>query len=271
MHWSVGAGATAQGPRLDNQDSFLSAGPVHVVADGMGGHAGGGAASKAVVAAFQHLAAADSVHPDDVAAAVHAGQLAVDAVSARLGGEAGSTLTGAVAVEYEGQPWWMVINVGDSRVYVFDRGQIFQVTVDHSYVQELVDRGQITPIEAYHHPERNIITRAMGDGRPDFDAWLVPVVPGQRLVIASDGLTNALADARVAAIVSLAGDLSVAASRLVETALQVGATDNVTVIVAESSGQQTSVDADPGPWPRWGSDAMDDDDTTVTGRRHERV
>lgn len=267
MHWSVGAGATEQGPRLDNQDSWLSAGPVHVVADGMGGHAGGGAASKAVVGAFQQLVTSDPVRPDDVTAAVYAAQLAVAAVSARVGGDAGSTLTGAVAVEHNGQPWWMVINVGDSRVYVLEHGQISQVTVDHSYVQELVDRGQITPSEAHHHPERNIITRAIGDGRRDFDAWLVPVVPGRRLVVASDGLTNALDHARLATIASLSGDVGVAAARLAEAALDAGATDNVTVIVVESEGQETSANSHAAPWPQWGVDDLDDDDTTVTGRR----
>lgn len=271
MQWSTGAGATDRGPRPDNQDSFLSAGPVHVVADGIGGHRGGGAASKAIVEAFQHLTTVDPAQPREVAAAVRIAQQAVDVVAADYGGESGSTLTGAVAVEHKGEPWWMVINVGDSRVYVVDAGQIDQVTVDHSYVQELVDRGEITAAQAYSHPDRNIITRAIGDGDPDFDAWLVPVVPGQQLVVASDGLTNALPDARVASIVGLAEDPATAASRLVDAALAAGASDNVTVIVTGSTDLETSSSADPSPWQRWPEEALEDDETTLDSERNGPV
>lgn len=263
MHWSAGVGATEQGPRLDNQDSFLSDGPVQIVADGMGGHAGGGAASKAVVGAFAHLSTIETVRPSDVSSAVQAAQLAVDAVSSSIGSEAGSTLTGAVAVEHEGQPWWMVVNIGDSRVYLVERGEIDQITVDHSYVQELVDRGDITPAQARTHPERNIITRAVGDGRPYFDAWLVPVVPGQQLVIATDGLTNALPDALIASIVAAAEGTAQAVGHLVDAALAAGATDNVTVIVTESPDRKTAADAVATPWPRWPEDLFEDDEITL--------
>lgn len=267
MQWSTGAGATDRGPRPDNQDSFLSAGPVHLVADGVGGHRGGGAASKAIVEAFQHLTTVDPAQPREVAAAVRIAQEAVDEVAAHYGGESGSTLAGAVAVEHKGEPWWMVINVGDSRVYVVDDGQIEQVTVDHSYVQELVDRGEITAAEAYAHPDRNIITRAIGDGDPDFDAWLVPVVPGQQLVIATDGLTNVLPDATVASIVGRADDPAVAASRLVDSALAAGASDNVTVIVTGATDLETRTDADASPWQRWPDQWVDDDETTLDSER----
>lgn len=267
MQWSTGAGATDRGPRPDNQDAFLSAGPVHVVADGIGGQRGGGAASKAIVEAFQHLTTVHPAQPREVGAAVRIAQQAVDRVAAEYGGESGSTLTGAVAVEHKGEPWWMVINVGDSRVYVVDDDDISQVTVDHSYVQELVDRGEITRAQAYAHPDRNIITRAIGDGDPNFDAWLVPVVPGQQLVITSDGLPNTLPDARIASIVRRAEDSAAAAQGLIDAALAAGANDNVTVIVTGRAEVATSADADASPWQRWPEEVVEDDDTTLDSDR----
>lgn len=271
VSWSSGSGATDVGPRQRNEDSFLTEGPVHIVADGMGGHLGGEAASRAVVDAFSSLTTLDPVTPDHVEDAIHAAQEAVETLAAQLGGESGSTLTGAVAVEHDGQPWWMVINVGDSRVYVLDAGALTQVTVDHSYVQQLVDRGEITAAQAEQHPDRNIVTRAMGDGMRSFDAWLVPAIPGRRLVVASDGLTKALADARIGSIASLAGGPALAAARLLDAALEADANDNVTVVVVDTLHAQTDADADAGPWRMWAGDFLEEDDTTVAGRRRERV
>lgn len=266
--WYAGAGATAPGDRPRNEDAFLSAGAVHVVADGMGGHLAGAAASSAVVEAFRPLSEASSVIPDDVVLAVARAQEAVERLSERVGGSSGSTLTGAIAVEHSGQPWWMVINVGDSRVYLVEGGSLTQITVDHSYVQRLVDRGDITPAQAEVHPDRNIVTRAIGDGIRDFDAWLLPARPGIRLVIASDGLMKALSDARIASIASLAGEVSLASGRLVGASVDADASDNVTVVVVDTLHAHTDPSADPYPWQVWGVRG-DDDDTTVTGRRRE--
>ncbi|MFW2512699.1 PP2C family protein-serine/threonine phosphatase [Demequina sp. SO4-13] len=268
--WCTGAGATATGDRPRNEDAFLSSGPVHVVADGMGGHLAGAAASSVVVEAFRALTDLSSVQPDDTVLAVARAQEGVERLSERVGGSSGSTLTGAIAVEHDGQPWWMVINVGDSRVYAIEGGSLSQITVDHSYVQRLVDRGDITAEQAEVHPERNIVTRAIGDGIRDFDAWLVPARPGLRLVVASDGLMKALSDARIASIASLAGEVSLAAGRLVDAALDADASDNVTVVVADTLHADTDRSADPYPWRVWGV-GRDEDDTTVTGRRREPV
>lgn len=268
--WCVGAGVTDAGGRPQNEDAFLSIGPVHVVADGMGGHLAGAAASDAVVEAFRPLAHAPRVTPDDVAHAVERAQLEVEALSYRVGGDSGSTLAGVIAVEHEGEPWWMVINIGDSRVYMIEGGALIQLTVDHSYVQQLVDSGEITAAQAEHHPQRNIVTRAVGDGHAEFDAWLLRARPGRRLVVASDGLMKAMPDARIASIVSLAGEAGLTAARLVESAVEAGATDNVTAVVVDTLHGQTGADADPSPWREWVG-AGDDDDTTVAGRRRERV
>lgn len=271
VNWSSGSGVTDTGPRPRNEDSFLSDGPVQIVADGMGGHLGGAAASQAVVEAFAPLAPRDTITPDDVEDAIHEAQEAVEALAVELGGESGSTLTGVIAVEHDDQPWWMVVNVGDSRVYALDGGALTQVTVDHSYVQQLVDHGEITAAEAEHHPDRNIVTRAIGDGMRSFDAWLVRAVPGRRFVVASDGLTKALADARIGSIASLAGGPALAAARLLDAALEADANDNVTVVVVDTLHAQTDADADAGPWRMWAGDFLEEDDTTVAGRRRERV
>ncbi|MFN3867219.1 MAG: PP2C family protein-serine/threonine phosphatase [Demequina sp.] len=264
--WYSGAGVTAPGGRPLNEDAFLSRGPVHVVADGMGGHLAGDAASAAVVEAFRPLSDSTLVTPDDVAAAVGRAQLDVGRVSARVGGSSGSTLTGAIAIEHGGQPWWMVINIGDSRVYMIEAGELSQITVDHSYVQELVDSGEITAAQARTHPQRNVVTRAVGDGQRGFDAWLVPARPGRRLMVASDGLMKEISDEHIAAILSGADEVATAASRLVEAAVEAGASDNVTVVVVDTLDAHTRDDADSSPWHAWGR-ADDDHDTTITGRR----
>ncbi len=269
--WCAGSGATDPGPRVRNEDSYLSEGPVHVVADGMGGHLGGQAASRAVIDAFRPLVQMSPVHPNHVQEAVVEAQEAVEALAVELGGESGSTLTGAIAVEHDGQPWWMVINVGDSRVFVLDGGAIAQVTVDHSYVQELVNRGELTAAQAEHHPDSNIVTRAIGDRMRGFDAWLVRAIPGRRLVIASDGLTKAVPNSRIGSIASLAGGAPLAAGRLVEAALAADTNDNVTVVVVDTLHAQTSAEADPDPWGAWGDEAFEDGDTTLSGRHREHV
>jgi serine/threonine protein phosphatase PrpC len=264
--WCAGSGATDIGPRGENQDAFLSAGRVHVVADGMGGHVGGAAAADAVIEAFRPLAGAPVATPVDVENAITEARSLVAAVSRASGGDSGSTLSGAIAVEHDGQPWWMVINVGDSRVYVLEGGALRQVTVDHSHVQELVDSGHITQEQAERHPDRNLVTRAIGDSLPGFDGWLVRARPGLRLVVASDGLMKVVTDARIASIAALAGNATQAAERLVAAALESGTPDNVTVVVADTLHAHTPADASPGPWRTWGDEYRDEDDTTLTGR-----
>ncbi|GMA35549.1 PP2C family protein-serine/threonine phosphatase [Demequina litorisediminis] len=138
--------------------------------------------------------------------------------------------------------------------------------MDHSHVQQLVDAGRITAEQAAHHPDRNIITRAIGDGVEGFDAWLVPVVPSSRLVIASDGLTGVVPSELIGSVAGLADTDADAAERLVEAALRHGTGDNVTVVVAHAAATSTPDDALPDPWPMWPVD-FDDDTTDVSQRR----
>ncbi|WP_433862390.1 PP2C family protein-serine/threonine phosphatase [Streptomyces sp. L7] len=145
---------------------------------------------------------------------------------------AGTTLTGVVRVRVpeRAAEEWMVVNVGDSRVYSWDGRELRRLTVDHSAVQELVDAGLITPQQAAVHPERNVITRALGaEDFVDTDSELLAPDDSRTFLVCSDGLTRELGDETIADI--LAGDPADPAAVLVEAAIAAGGHDNVTVLV----------------------------------------
>jgi serine/threonine protein phosphatase PrpC len=233
--------------RKVNEDSFLAALPVFLVADGMGGHALGDRASQTVVEVFGSLFTTSApTTPDAVVAAISRANEAVAALTVDTGDArsiAGTTLTGVALVEIgdgsEGSDGyhWMMFNVGDSRVYGWDGSALAQVTVDHSAVQELLNRGLITWAEIAKHPQRNVITRAVGvDDFVNADVWLTPVGGRQLYLICSDGLTKELGDEEIAAVLRDCGDDGGddPAERLVAAALAAGGADNVTVVVIES-------------------------------------
>ncbi|WP_178945952.1 protein phosphatase 2C domain-containing protein [Kocuria sp. TGY1127_2] len=168
---------------------------------------------------------------------------------------AGTTLTGAWLVKIGGQNMWIIFNVGDSRTYRLRRDtdepisdkptsvsqtpiegvSLEQVTVDHSEVQYLVDRGQITALEALTHPRRNVITRALGTGNywePDF--WVIPAKRGDRLMMCSDGLSGELSNEYMARVLSTVVHPKDAAAVLQAAAIRSGGRDNISVIVADS-------------------------------------
>ncbi len=154
---------------------------------------------------------------------------------------AGTTLTGVALVTEPEDPSsalrWMVFNVGDSRVYSWDGAALAQLTVDHSAVQQLVDLGLSTQAQAAVHPERNLITRAVGaDADVAADAWLLPVDGRQLFLACSDGLVKEVGDETIAAIVQehAGHDVESLAERLVATAVDAGGSDNVTVVVIET-------------------------------------
>ncbi|WP_240792304.1 MULTISPECIES: PP2C family serine/threonine-protein phosphatase [unclassified Salinibacterium] len=223
-----------------NEDSILAAPPVFLVADGMGGHSFGDRASQSVVATFRStLGTVDAPSPESVVATIDSANEALMAM--REPGEdsvSGTTLTGLVLVSTVSGYRWMVFNVGDSRVYRWDGRALEQVTVDHSAVQELLDAGQITTLEALSHPHRNVVTRAIGvHDEVDVDVWLLPVTGKQAFLVCSDGLSRELADDQIAQILAghdPEGSGSTVAERLVEAALAAGGRDNVSVIVVES-------------------------------------
>ena len=229
--------------REANEDDLLVAPPVFVVADGMGGHAGGEAASRIVVEEFTALARA-GYDPRRAEAAV---QETLDRCQRRLaeyaGGGSGSrsspgtTAVSALLVEHEGEPAWLISNLGDSRCYRFADGTLEQVSVDHSLVQQLVDDHRITAEEASRHPERHVITRALGGPEsPHPDHFVVPLAAAPRLLLCSDGINGMLDDDAIAGGLRAAEDPQDAADRLVEEALSAGGRDNATAVVVDVVG-----------------------------------
>ncbi|MCL2467813.1 MAG: protein phosphatase 2C domain-containing protein [Micrococcales bacterium] len=231
----VWAGVTDPGRvRPANEDSVLAAAPVFLVADGMGGYEAGDLASAAVVGAFaRSISRSELATLDGVRAALDAANQAVHKVAAGTRRGAGSTLTGAILVEYLGAPHWLVLNVGDSRVYRHMGGTLEQVTVDHSLAQEMLDAKLLTRDDIAGFAESNVITRAMGAADSTADSWLMPVVAGERLLMCSDGLYRELADESIRAALTLSGTPRSAAETLVTLANQAGGRDNITVLIVD--------------------------------------
>ncbi|WP_166845540.1 PP2C family serine/threonine-protein phosphatase [Isoptericola sp. BMS4] len=257
--------STHQGARRRlNEDSYLAGGSVFFVADGMGGHDAGEVASAAAVEALAPLRESAVVHEDDVRCRVATAHDAVRAIETAPGRGAGTTLSGLVLTDQGGEPYWLVVNVGDSRTYRSTNGVLEQVSVDHSEVQELVDAGRITADQAATHPRRHVVTRALGapdDPEPDF--WFLPVHAGDRMLVCSDGLTVELGDRRIAEVLLMEADPQRAADRLVAEALEAGGRDNITVIVVGATGLTDDLESTA---PRDGRAAHDDDDDTVPRR-----
>jgi protein phosphatase len=164
-------------------------------------------------------------------------QEADEHIRSETGGRAGTTLSGVVFVEESGMPYWLFFNVGDSRTYRLSQGRFGQISVDHSEVQELVDRGHITQEQAASHPRRHVITRALGTGDDsEADYWLMPVEVGDRILICSDGLSTEVSEERIYTLLSSIADPQQTADELVQETLRCGARDNVTVVVIDAHG-----------------------------------
>lgn len=231
--------------RKVNEDSFLAQSPVFLVADGMGGHAQGDVASQTVVRVFEeHIARDAPSTPERVLDAIHSSNDAVrdlSAVDDYGTAVSGTTLSGIAFVDAGDDVGfhWMAFNIGDSRVYTWDGHTLAQLSVDHSVVQEMVDAGLISSDEAEQHPERNMITRAIGaDESVDADVWLLPVSGRHAFLICSDGLTKELGASEIAKILATYDgtdepDRSLV-DVLVDAALARGGHDNVTVVYVES-------------------------------------
>jgi protein phosphatase len=220
--------------RTSNEDSVLVTDRLVAVADGLGGHAAGEVASRIAVERMAELADLETVNPDDVTAAiVDANRLIVTEAredSAHAG--MGTTLCGVGVVSVGGSPHLIVFNVGDSRVYSVHAGNLEQVSVDHSEVQELRDAGRLSAQDAANHPRRNVITRCLGsDPCPPADMWVFPQGDHQRFLVCSDGLTTEVGDETIAELLAEHPEPGPAASALLEQALSAGGRDNIAVIV----------------------------------------
>jgi protein phosphatase len=232
LRW--GAATDVGRVRGHNEDSMLVEPTVFVVADGMGGHAAGEVASGLAVDTLREVAHLPELTSDDIVAALaEANERILRSVESHpQQAGMGTTVTGLAVVTHEGFRRWAVFNVGDSRVYRYADGELSQVTVDHSEVQELVDAGLISPEAAARHPLRNLLTRALGsEDLSQVDLWELPLQPGDCWLVCSDGLTGELDDAEVARFLGSADDPQRTAEALVAAAVDAGGHDNVTAVV----------------------------------------
>ena len=236
--------------RQINQDAVHCDAGLFLVADGMGGHRGGEVASAVTVEVVAGRAPATV---DELTAAIQAANdevLRQGELDPELFGM-GTTVVAAIPLDDRS---FALANVGDSRAYLLRGGELRQISVDHNRVSELLDQGLISAAEARVHPERNIITRALGVERDlDVDTWILDVAPGDRLLLCSDGLVNEVTDTVIEGILRRLADPEQAADELLRLALEHGGRDNVSLVVVEEPGDgggwdERVVEPDPLEW-----------------------
>ena len=220
-----------------NEDSFISRDDLGLwaVADGMGGHQAGDLASQKVVGALAQVPAANSIGDllRATRAAIHQANSELVGMAGQFGSSKvpGSTVAALVIRDGAAAAVW----AGDSRIYRLRKGEIQQITRDHSHVQELLDQHLISPEEAEHHPMANVITRAVGIEEPlDLDVLHLEVDDGDRFLICSDGLSRLVSPEELQDLLQTR-DLQEAVNTLLHTALLRGAPDNVTILSVECS------------------------------------
>jgi serine/threonine protein phosphatase PrpC len=230
--------------RKNNEDSYLSSKPVAAVADGMGGHSAGEVASAIAIEELATLGdqgpwESETAATDDLKQAILRANRRIREMAAsdrKLNGM-GTTL---VALLEDGD-MVHVANVGDSRGYLLRNGELSQVTVDHSLVQELVDEGRLSPEDAERHPQRSVITRALGiDPEVEFDLFTYKLQVGDRLLLCSDGLSDVVDTKQIRNVLLRVRNAHEAARQLVTVANEQGGPDNITVIVVDAVDEATA-------------------------------
>ena len=222
--------------RASNQDAGYAGTYLSVVADGMGGHAGGDVASHLVI---RHLLQLDKEYSDVseaqqelLAALLQANDMLSDVVyeHPELAG-LGTTVSAMLRVGRQ----VVIAHIGDSRIYLLREGNLSQVTVDHTFVQRLIDSGRITEEEAHDHPRRSVLMRVLGDvdASPEIDTVVLDIAEGDRWMLCSDGLTGVVYSDRLKPFLVEAESADDAADTLVQASLTGGAPDNVTVVVVD--------------------------------------
>lgn len=226
--------------RANNQDSGFAGSNLFVVADGMGGHAGGDVASSL---AISHLEPLDTTYatPAEAERTLRdaiidtAGDI-IETVNERpeLSGM-GTTVSALVMVD----DYAVIAHIGDSRIYLYRDETLTQITTDHTFVQRLVDSGRITPEEARYHPRRSVLMRVLGDmdPAPEVDTFIMPTRPGDRWLLCSDGLSGVVDDAHTDKVLFQGLPPGRTADMLLKQALDAGAPDNVTVVLVDVGGQ----------------------------------
>ena len=244
MHLSVAARTDVGMIRAGNEDAFFADANeqrgVFIVADGMGGHAAGEVASEmAVQIVTRELSSVTSLMGDEPTARVAAAlQLANKAIYERTLAEVDKQGMGTTAsVLLLGGARYLIGQVGDSRIYMLRNGVLHQVTKDHSYVQEQVDAGYLTPEQARYHPYSNVITRCVGAGDSvEPDTYAGQVLMGDLFLVASDGLTGMVDDRRIAQLLLARTTPARMVENLIREANGRGGLDNITAIVVQIVG-----------------------------------
>lgn len=227
MRLHIGASTHVGRVRKGNEDSYMADEPLFAVADGMGGHQGGEVASKLALDTLRK--ATDGV------ALAQAVQDANKAVFERAGRDPGLAGMGTTLTAFlvEGDTLRLA-HVGDSRAYLMRDGELQRITTDHTVVEGLVEKGELTPQEASIHPQRSILTRAIGvDGEVQVDQASIQPHPGDRLLLCSDGLTGMIEEADIQRILEEHEDPQAAADALVDAANEAGGQDNITAVIID--------------------------------------
>lgn len=226
--------------RSNNQDSGYAGANLFVVADGMGGHAGGDVASSIAISHLQALdqpyASNEDAQADLQAAATTAARDLISVAKRRpeLAG-LGTTVSAIIMVD----DYAVIGHIGDSRIYLFRDDELTQITADHTFVQRLVDSGRITPEEARFHPRRSVLMRVLSDmdNDPELDLLVMPTQPGDRWLLCSDGLSGVVDDTHISKTLRQGLAPARTADKLLKLALDGGAPDNVTVVLVDVGGQ----------------------------------
>ncbi|MCL2526714.1 MAG: Stp1/IreP family PP2C-type Ser/Thr phosphatase [Coriobacteriia bacterium] len=217
--------------RALNEDSLLALPPLYAVADGLGGHQSGEVASALAIEALRDHA---PKNPDPIAlarAVQTANQAVISGIAKGTGREGMGTTMTAVMVQ-NGRA--VFAQVGDSRAYLLRSRSLTQVTEDHSVVAEMMRAGHLTADEARRHPQRSVITRALGsDPNLSVDTFDITVLRGDRLLLCSDGLTTMVEDSHIQEILASSLDPNHAAEKLIQAALDAGGVDNISVIIID--------------------------------------
>ena len=240
--------------RQTNEDSFLVRKGLYVVCDGMGGARGGEVASQMACERLVTLVPGSAGKDELLAAIVDAnGSIAARSLAEPHLLGMGTTLTSALI-----QDGTMILgHVGDSRAYLLHQGALRQLTDDHSWVGEMVRRGELTAAEAAVHPHRSVITKALGtEGDTTPDLLEIRPEPGDRLLLCSDGLSGMVSDEKIQEVLRRPDGPQAAADALVQAALEGGGEDNVTVVVVDLVSDDQPVE---------GSEDIADDDTVALG------
>jgi PPM family protein phosphatase len=236
MRLSSFAGTDVGRARSGNEDSYFCGRTVLAVADGLGGHQGGEVASAAAVEPLAALDGREFADPAEAAEALTAAiREANAAILDRAAGDPGlwGMGTTVTAAALAGERHLQLAHVGDSRAYLLRDGSLEQLTTDHTVVAELVRRGRLTPAQAAIHPERSILTRAVGlDPRVPVDTPdPLELQDGDQVLLCSDGLTEPVDDDQIAQLLSAEPDGNTACQALIDAANAAGGPDNITVVL----------------------------------------